>query len=102
MKTIDIILFALCVLGLIYFFFDRRKYSSISVYHEKLEKLNELRRKITALEEKNKIANENTAYVIYDETPEQLKILKTELKETEKYIKNYNMYKKSFKNIFRR
>jgi len=96
MKLIDIIIFSLCVIGMIYFFFDRRKYTSISAYHEKLERLNELRKRITMIE--NKDEDENNTSVIYNnESSEQLKLLKTELKEVEKYIQNARMYNKKLK-----
>jgi len=100
MKLIDIILLSLCVLGLIYFYFDRRKYTSISTYHKKLERLNELRKRITMIENKNKDEDEdenNTSVIYNNESSEQLKLLKTELKEVEKYIQNARMYNKKLR-----
>jgi sortase (surface protein transpeptidase) len=86
MKLIDNIIFSISVVGLVYFFIDRCKYTSISTYHEKLEKLNKLRKTIAAIENEDKKTNENNTSIIYnEESSEQLKLLKTELKEEVDY-----------------
>jgi len=114
MKLIDIIIFSISVVGLIYFFIDRRKYTSISTYHDKLERLNELRKTIAAIEHDINETKESIkpgsidTNIIYDDeltkklvkqndNEEQLKLLKTELKEVEKYIQNARMYNKKLR-----
>jgi hypothetical protein len=109
MKLIDIIIFSLCVIGLIYFFFDRLKYRNISVYHKKLERLNELKKIITAIESEDKdteniIRSTNfdaffeekftDRLINYRDNDLKLSYLKNELKEIELYIKNFRMYNK--------
>jgi len=116
MKLIDIIIFSICSAGLVYLFFDRRKYSNVIVYHEKINRLFELKKEITAVE--NNINNTDNIikslnfdkdhdeelynkFIDYRDNEEKLNQLKNEQKEIEKYIKNANMYKNVFKNIFR-
>jgi len=115
MKLIDIILLSLCGIGLIYFYFDRRKYTSISAYHEKLERLNKLKLLIITIENNKKETDEliksinaDTHYdeelidklIKYRNNEEKLNVLEKELIETEKYIRTANMYKNAFKNMF--
>ena len=107
MKIIDYIILSLCAVGLVYFFFDRLKYRNINVYYEKLERLNELRKKITAIENDN-MKNENLIIsnnfgVVYDDEDKDnfviykdtLTNLKKEKREIELYIKNFRMYNKN-------
>jgi len=104
MKTIDMLICFLCLAGLVYFFIDRFKYRDINVYHDKLYRLNELRKLITAIENDNnnnifKPADANNIfddeqddkYYIYEE---KLSNLKKEKKEIERYIQNFRMYNK--------
>jgi len=106
MKIIDIIIFFLCAVGLVYFVIDRFKYRDINVYHDKLERLNELRKLITAIEiENGKHENifkpvgannifddeQTEKYFIYEE---KLSNLKNEKKKIERYIENFRLYNK--------
>ena len=106
MKIIDYIILSLCLIGLVYFFFDRLKYRDINVYYKKLERLNELRKKITAIENDN-MKNENLIIsnnfgVVYDDEDKDnfviykdtLANLKKEKRELELFIKNFRMYNK--------
>jgi len=112
MKIIDIIIFSLCAAGLVYFIIDRFKYRDINVYHDKLERLNELRKLITSVEKENKetenmihsmnidsiYENEFTDRVInYRDNEYKLINLKKEKKEIERYIKNFRMYNKNLR-----
>jgi len=106
MNIIDIIILILCAAGLVYFFFDRLKYRDISVYYGKLERLNELRKIITSIENNNlnseNIINSNNFGAVYDDgqadnlvtCKNKLISLKKEKKEIERYIKNFRMYNK--------
>jgi len=110
MKLIDIFIFLLCVVGLVYFFFDRLKYSNINTYHEKLERLSDIRKKIATIEADNKKFNElikttnldtdfdenfSNKLIDYRNNEEKLNVLKREQREIEKYIKNARMYNKN-------
>jgi len=112
MKTIDIIIFSLCVIGLIYFFFDRLKYSNISVYRKKLERLNEIRKIIASIENDNdeteeiiKSINIDTVhddetinkFINYRDNDTKLSVLKDEQREIELYIKNFRIYNKNLR-----
>jgi len=106
MNIIDIIILTLCAVGLVYFFFDRLKYRDISVYQDKLVRLNELRKLIAAIENENlkneNIFNSNNISVVYDDEDadnfiickDKLSYLKKEKKEIERFIKNFRMYNK--------
>ena len=106
MKIIDIIILSLCVIGLVYFFFDRLKYRDINMYYKKLERLNELRKKIAAVENDNLktegLFASNNLNVVYDNEDVDnfviykgsLSSLKKEQKEIELYIRNFRMYNK--------
>jgi len=106
MNIIDIIISLLCVSGLVYFFFDRLKYRDINVYYDKLERLNELRKKITAIENDNlnteKYFNSNNTNVVYDDEntdnfiicKDKLSCLIKEKRDIELFIKNFRMYNK--------
>jgi len=105
MNIIDIIIIFLCVVGLIYFFFDRLKYRDINVYYDKLERLNDLRKLITAIENEkiktDNLSSPNNIGVFYDEEDnsiickDKLSYLKKEKKEIERFIKNFRMYNKN-------
>jgi len=107
MKLIDIIIFSLCVIGLVYFIFDRRKYTNLSAYYEKHERLFEIIKEITALENDNKEFNElikitnldtdvddefADKLICYRNNEDKLKFLKNEQIKIEYYIKNARMY----------
>ena len=110
MKLIDIIIFSLCVIGLIYFFFDRLKYSNINVYRKKLKRLIELRKIIASIENDNneteeiiKSINIDTVhddetinkFINYRDNDNKLSVLKDEQKKIELYIKNFRIYNKN-------
>jgi hypothetical protein len=107
MKIIDIIILSLCVAGLVFFFFDRLKYRNINAYYDKLERLNELRKKIAAVENDKlnteKYFNSNDLGVVYDDEDtdnfvickDKLSSLKKEKTEIERFIKNFRMYNKN-------
>jgi len=107
MELIDVIIFSSCVIGLIYFAFDRLKYSNKKTYHEKNDRLNQLRKTIAAIENDNreteeliKLINHDTVYddeftdklIKYGENEYKLNDLKNEKKTIEKYIKNAGKY----------
>jgi len=109
MKLIDVIILSLCLIGLIYFAFDRFKYSSKKIYRENIRRLDYLRKIIAAIENDNietekiiKSINVDTVYddetinkfINYRNNEDELNILKTELKQIEKYIKNFRIYNK--------
>lgn len=110
MKIIDIIILSLCFFGLVYFFIDRLKYRNINVYREKLKRLNELRKIITAVENEEKETEEIIKSINLDDDFDdeltdrlinskhndlRLSYLKAEQKEIELYIKNFRMYNKN-------
>jgi len=112
MNPIDIIILSCCVIGLVYFAIDRFKYRDINVYHEKLERLNELRKLITAIEIEDKetekmiwaidldayLENELTDRLInYRDNDNKLSVLKDEQRKIELYIKNFRMYNKNIR-----
>jgi len=109
MKLIDFIIFFICVIGLIYFAFDRFKYSSKKIYHKNIKRLNHLRKIIASIENDNieteeiiKSINFDTVFnddltdklIKYRDDEDKLNILKTELKQIEKYINNFLIYNK--------
>ncbi|GBU28266.1 hypothetical protein R84B8_01824 [Treponema sp. R8-4-B8] len=111
MKLIDIIIISLCVIGLIYFAFDRLKYSNLKAFHKKLERLNELKKTIAAVENDNKKTedfiksiNADTVYddetlerlINYRDNEEKLDDLKNEQRKIELYIKNARSYFKNY------
>ena len=112
MNPIDIIILSCCIIGLVYFAIDRFKYRDINVYHEKLERLNELRKLITAIENEN-VETENIIKSINldndfnDELTDKLiknrdneyklSSLKDEQRKIELYIKNFRMYNKNIR-----
>jgi len=109
MKLIDIIILSLCVIGLIYFAFDRFKYSNKKVFSENIRRLNYLRKIIADIENDNsetekiiKSINADTIFddeltdklIKYRDDEDKLNILKTEMKQIEKYISNFRIYNK--------
>jgi len=111
MKLIDIIILSLCVIGLIYFFFDRLKYSNVNAYREKQERLFDISKKIAAIENDNaeteeliKSINADTVYddemfeklINYRDNEDRLVELKNEQRKIELYIKNARSYFKNY------
>jgi len=109
MKIIDIIIFTLCATGLIYFMFDRLKYTNMNVYREKLKRLNELRKLIALIENEDRetekliwsvnldadLEKELADRLIgYRDNDDKLSVLKDEQRKIEKYIKNFRIYNK--------
>ncbi|MDR2941737.1 MAG: hypothetical protein LBV17_04000 [Treponema sp.] len=112
MKLIDTLIFSLCAIGLVYFIFDRIKYSNIEIYRDKLEKLNELRRTIAAIESDNKHVekiiksmNADTFYddelyddeltdklINYRDNEVKLENLKKEQRKIELYVRRAGKY----------
>jgi hypothetical protein len=110
MDFIDTLIIVSCVAGLIYFAFDRIKYSNITVFYKKQERLFELNKIITVIkidiketDEIIKTVNIDTLYddiftdklIAYRDNMDKLILLKKEQKEIEIYLKNFRMYKHS-------
>jgi len=107
MKLIDILILSLSAIGLVYFGIERIKYSNKYIYQKKLERLNELRKTIAAIESDNaetdkiiESINEDTYYddeltdklINYRDNEEKLKYLKDEQRKTERYLKIAGKY----------
>jgi hypothetical protein len=89
MKILDIIIFSLSAIGLIYFEFMRLKYSNNKVYSKKLERLYELRKTITSIENDEKEPEEISYFIINDDIEKQKTMINT---VDETYV--YNDYPK--------
>jgi len=101
LSFLDITIFILCLGGLIYFIFNRIKYTNIDVFHEKCDRLSELNNIISRIENKNKERLELIKTIkfetIYDVFPEslieyrddedKLKELKKEQRDIEIYLR---------------
>jgi hypothetical protein len=111
MKLIDILIFLLSVAGLVYFMFERIKYSNRERYYEKSERLKELERIIAVIENENgeteeiiKSINADTVYddemtdrlINYRDNEGYLKDLKKEQREIELYLR---IARKSFDSL---
>jgi len=110
MNFIDILILFLSIAGLVYFAFDRVRYSNKNVYCKKLERLNEIRKTIIFIETENAGTDEiiksmNADMVCDDETAdklikyrdneEKLEYLKDEKNKIERYIKHARSYIKN-------
>jgi len=109
MSFIDITICILCIGGLVYFFFERIKYSDIDIYCAKLKMSSDLEKSIKTIEACNKdtleqIKNADLTepldpvfvdrLVSYRDYEEELKILKNTKRKTDKWLKNARSYLK--------
>ena len=107
MTFIDILILIVCIAGLVYFAFDRLKYSNKDVYSQKLEKLNKLKSLIHKIETDNEeteslIQSTKTDFdfnniitdklIEYRDNAEKLELYKNEYKETEAYLRKARSY----------
>jgi hypothetical protein len=111
MQFADILILSFSVIVLVYFLYDRSKYSNRDVYFEKLERLEELKKTILAIQKENEeteeIIKSITAGTVYDnemidkfasysDNQGKLKDLKTEQRKIEWYLRYAGRYINSF------
>jgi uncharacterized membrane protein YvbJ len=107
MKLIDILIFSLSAIGLVYFMFDRIKYSNRNAFHDKSERLEEINKIIAnierdkkEIEEIIKSTNADTVYnneitdklINYRDNEDYLKELKEEQRKIELYLRHACKY----------
>ena len=110
MILIDILIFILCLGGLIYLITDRAKYMDINKYYKKQKRLFELCEIINSIEADNKKILEQiddaniyeplddkfaNKLIQFSDDENKLTELKKEQREVETYLKNARHYKKT-------
>jgi hypothetical protein len=111
MKLIDILIFSLSAAGLVYFMFDRLKYSNRNVYTRKLERLYELEIEIRNIKSVNneteKLINNMNPDMDFDDSftdklikyrddADKLEALRNEHREIDLYLRKTRSYIKEF------
>jgi len=110
MGFIDIFILIICIAGLLYFVYERLKYSNRDVYIRKLERLNKLKALISKIKSDNEemesiILSTNTDFdfnkaltdklIEYRDNEEKLESYKAEYKEIELYLRKSRSYIKN-------
>jgi hypothetical protein len=111
MNFVDILIFTLSVIVLVYFIFHRVKYSNREVYFKKLEKLDEIKKAVAVIEKENeetekiiKSINADTVYgnkmtdklINYRDNEDKLEDLKIKQRKIELYLRYASKYINSF------
>lgn len=106
MNFLDILILLICLGGLIFFFFDRIKFSNKTVYQQKKERFFQLQKLINNIKSENEEAeiliqsldfddftdSITDKLIKYRDNEDKLEICKAEYKKIESYLKNARPY----------